>query len=177
MNRSIHTNIENLRIAWRDLGRKTIRPVITVAIIAIGIMALVAMITATKALENKVNQEFSRMGSNTFTIYSAGVTGQGGRHGMRQRVSEVINYEEAKAFIDQYAFDANVSMSAVASYNAKLKANGNESNPTVKVIGIEPSYWELSCFNLESGINLATSHVGKGHYYVILGPERYEKVD
>jgi putative ABC transport system permease protein len=176
MNRSINTNIENLRIAWRALGSQTLRTIITVAIIAIGIMALVAMITATKALENKVNQEFSRMGSNTFTIYSAGVTGQGGRHGMRQRVSEVINYEEAKAFIDQYAFDANVSMSAVASYNAKLKANGNESNPNVKVIGCDPDYLELSGFTLEAGRNLAPSELENGSNVVILGQDIITKL-
>lgn len=176
MNRSINTNIENLRIAWRALGSQTLRTIITVAIIAIGIMALVAMITATKALENKVNQEFSRMGSNTFTIYSAGVTGQGGRQGMRQRVSEVINYEEAKAFIDQYAFDANVSMSAVASYNAKLKANGNESNPNVKVIGCDPDYLELSGFTLEAGRNLAPSELENGSNVVILGQDIITKL-
>ncbi|MEN9639262.1 MAG: hypothetical protein RLZZ262_1130, partial [Bacteroidota bacterium] len=55
MSRGLQTNIENLRIAWRALGSQTLRTIITVAIIAIGIMALVAMITATKALENKVN--------------------------------------------------------------------------------------------------------------------------
>jgi putative ABC transport system permease protein len=176
MSRGLQTNIENLRIAWRALGSQTLRTVITVAIIAIGIMALVAMITATKALENKVNQEFSRMGSNTFTIYSAGVMGQGGRHGVRQRVSEVINFEQAKAFIEQYSFDANVSMSAVASYNAKLKANGNESNPNVKVIGCDPSYLELSGFTLSSGRNLAQSELETGKNVVILGNDIIKKL-
>jgi putative ABC transport system permease protein len=176
MSRGLQTNIENLRIAWRALGSQTLRTIITVAIIAIGIMALVAMITATKALENKVNQEFSRMGSNTFTIYSAGVMGQGGRHGVRQRVSEVINFEQAKAFIEQYSFDANVSMSAVASYNAKLKANGNESNPNVKVIGCDPSYLELSGFTLSSGRNLAQSELETGKNVVILGNDIIKKL-
>jgi putative ABC transport system permease protein len=116
------------------------------------------------------------MGSNTFTIYSAGVMGQGGRHGVRQRVSEVINFEQAKAFIEQYSFDANVSMSAVASYNAKLKANGNESNPNVKVIGCDPSYLELSGFTLSSGRNLAQSELETGKNVVILGNDIIKKL-
>jgi len=173
---NLHTNIENLRVAWRALGSQMLRTVITVAIIAIGIMALVAMITATKALENKVNQEFSRMGSNTFTIYSAGVIGQGGRHGMRQRVSEVISFEQASSFIDRFKFDADVSMSAVASYNAKLKANGEETNPNVKVIGCDPSYLDLSGFTLEAGRNLAPSEMDNGSNVVILGQDIIKKL-
>ena len=173
---NVQTNTENLRIAWRSLGSQMLRTVITVAIIAIGIMALVAMITATKALENKVNQEFSRMGSNTFTIYSAGVMGQGGRRGMRQRVSEVISYEQAAAFLERFKFDANVSMSAVASYNAQLKANGEESNPNVKVIGCDPSYLDLSGFTLEAGRNLAPSELANGSNVVILGQDIIKKI-
>ena len=46
---------ENIRIAWLAIGSQRLRAVITVSIIALGIMALVAMITATQALENKVN--------------------------------------------------------------------------------------------------------------------------
>jgi putative ABC transport system permease protein len=170
------THVENVRVAWRSLGSQLLRTIITVAIIAIGIMALVAMITATKALENKVNQEFSRMGSNTFTIYSAGIMGQGGRHGMRQRVSEVIRFEEAKRFQELYAFDANVSMSAVASYNAQLKANGEESNPNVKVIGCDASYLDLSGFTLQSGRNLAEAELINGNNVVILGQDIIKKL-
>jgi len=69
---------ENIRIAFRAIKSQMLRTVLTVSIIAIGIMALVGMITAIQAIQNKINQEFSRLGSNTFTLRS-GNSSRGGR--------------------------------------------------------------------------------------------------
>jgi len=97
---------ENIRIAWLAIGSQRLRAVITVSIIALGIMALVAMITATQALENKVNKEFGRMGSNTFTIRSGW---KGGQNGEAEIKNEPVDFAQASRFTREYDYPAIVS--------------------------------------------------------------------
>ena len=56
---------ENVRIAFQAIRSQALRAALTMSIIAVGIMALVAMITAIKAFENKLNslRNFSHFSS------------------------------------------------------------------------------------------------------------------
>src|SRR4026208_161359 len=55
-------------LASRTIRSNKLRTGITVAIIAFGIMALVGIITAIKAMNQKFTESFSTMGANTFTV-------------------------------------------------------------------------------------------------------------
>ena len=55
-------------LAYRTIRGNRLRTGITVAIIAFGIMALVGIITAITAMEQKFTESFSAMGANGFTV-------------------------------------------------------------------------------------------------------------
>ena len=55
-------------LASRTVRSNKLRTGITVAIIAFGIMALVGIITAIQAMNQKFTESFSTMGANGFTI-------------------------------------------------------------------------------------------------------------
>ena len=55
-------------LAWRTVRSNKLRTGLTVAIIAFGIMALVGIITAIKAMNQKFSESFSSMGANAFSI-------------------------------------------------------------------------------------------------------------
>ena len=57
-----------LSLAYRSVRSNKLRTGITIAIIAFGIMALVGIITAIKAMNQKLTESFSTMGANGFTI-------------------------------------------------------------------------------------------------------------
>ena len=61
---------ENLRIALQTVKTNKLRTVLTIAIIAFGIMALVGIFTAIESLKKSITDEFMVMGANTFTIES-----------------------------------------------------------------------------------------------------------
>jgi putative ABC transport system permease protein len=159
---------ENIRIAWLAIGSQRLRAVITVSIIALGIMALVAMITATQALENKVNKEFGRMGSNTFTMRSGTM---GGRGGQVERENPPITFQEAKRFTREFDYPSIVSMTSVASFNATLRHGSLKSNPNIRVLGCEPSYLELSGYTLEQGRNFSDGEMEDGSNAIIIGAD------
>ena len=173
MMRIIGETAENLRIAWRALGSQRLRAVITIGIIAIGIMALVAMITATKALENKVNKEFSRLGSNTFTMRAAW---GGGRNGRIKRDNPPISYRQATRFSELMGNDVMISVTSMGAFNAQLTYESFKSNPNVSILGCEIPYLDLSGYQLSSGRNFSIREMQEGLYVIILGSDVVKKL-
>ncbi|MCB0436820.1 MAG: ABC transporter permease, partial [Mangrovimonas sp.] len=95
---------ENIRIAFDSIKSQILRTILTIIIIAIGITALVGILSAVSALENTISSDFSSMGANTFNIqrYEFSNRRQGG--GERQKINPVITYTDAKAFANTYNF-------------------------------------------------------------------------
>src|SRR6478735_5178740 len=60
--------LDTLRLAFRTIRSNKLRTGLTVSIIAFGIMALIGIITAIKAMNQKFTESFSTMGANAFTI-------------------------------------------------------------------------------------------------------------
>ena len=81
---------ENIRIAVDSIKSQLLRTILTVLIIAIGITALVGILSAVSALENTISSDFSSMGSNTFNIqrYKFRVQRHGG--GEQQKIKPVM---------------------------------------------------------------------------------------
>lgn len=59
---------ENVRIALESIRGQLLRTILTVVIIAIGIWALVGILSAVTALESTISANFASMGANTFSI-------------------------------------------------------------------------------------------------------------
>src|SRR3954470_19170145 len=60
--------LDVLSLAYRTVRSNKLRTGLTVTIIAFGIMALVGIITAIKAMNQKFTKSFTNMGANSFTI-------------------------------------------------------------------------------------------------------------
>ena len=142
---------ENIRTALGSVRSQKLRATLTVSIIAIGITALVGMITAVKCIERKLSEEFSRLGSNTFSIRSGNNSRQGMRRGQVSKRVEVISFDQAKKFQELYKEDATVSLSVFASATATVSRNGLKTNPNVSVLGCDANYFELSSYVLKIG--------------------------
>jgi len=59
---------ENIQIAIGAIKANLLRSVLTMLIIAVGITALVGILTAIDSIKQSINSNFSSMGANTFTI-------------------------------------------------------------------------------------------------------------
>jgi putative ABC transport system permease protein len=59
---------ENIRIALGSIRTQLLRTILTILIIAIGITALVGILTVVSALKNTLSSNFASKGSNTFNI-------------------------------------------------------------------------------------------------------------
>lgn len=166
---------ENIRTAFRAIRSQLLRTILTVSIIAIGITALVGMITAIQAIQNKINNEFTRLGSNTFTIRS-GNSMRGGRHGENSKSNEIISYEQAIEFQEAFGENALTSISAFVMGTATVKYESTKTNPNVSVLGCDAEYFKLSAYELENGRFFSPSEMELGSNVIVIGADIVNKL-
>ncbi len=164
-------SLENFSIAVTSIRSQMLRTVLTVAIIVIGITALVGMITAIQAIDRKINQEFTRLGSNTFTMRSGNNMMRGGHGGQEAKQSLPISYQQAMQFVQEFEADALVSVSAFGAGAKTVKYESEKTNPNVPVMGVDESYLALSAYVLDKGRNFAKTDIAAGENVVILGAD------
>lgn len=162
---------ENLRIALSSISGQLLRTILTIIIIAFGIMALVGILTSIDAMKEAINSNFSNMGANTFTIRNRDAVIRIGRGGRRPQVYEPITFTDAENFAQQYTFPAKVSVSTVAVGDATLKYQLVKTNPDVEVIGGDLNYLITAGYEMEEGRNFSKEEIENGRRSIIIGKE------
>ena len=168
-------NLENFRSALRAISSQWLRTILTVLIIATGIMALVGILTTIDALKAKINNDFARMGVNTFSIRAPDNFNR--REGQKGKVYPEISFQEAEQFKEIYAHDALVSISANATFIATVKYNSFKTNPNVRVVGGDEQYLGVSGYALEKGRNFSKNEIEDGQNVIILGTDVIKKLE
>src|SRR5690606_28833499 len=140
-------------------------------IIAIGITALVGILTSIDAIKSSVTDSFSAMGSNSFNIRNRGINVQIGGSGTRPKVYPSITYYQAKRFKDTYDFPGLVSISAYASSGAIVKYKSEQTNPNINILGTDENYLETGGYKLSAGRNFSLREVEFGSNVTIIGGE------
>jgi len=164
-------SIENISIAFNSLKSNKLRTSLTVLIIAIGIMALVGILTAIDAIESSLTNQFNNLGSNTFSIENWALKSLG-RHQKREtELFKKITFKDALAFKENYRIQAKVSNSVNASNTATVKYKDYKSNPNIPVIGTDENYLFTSGNELAQGRFLSKIEVQNGQHVVVIGQE------
>ena len=106
---------ENIQGFVTSVRTNLLRTILTVLIIAFGIMALVGILTAIDSIKNTITKQFATMGANTFTLESRGFTVQIGKNRYRKKNHPYITYRQAREFKERFDFPARVSVYTTAS--------------------------------------------------------------
>jgi putative ABC transport system permease protein len=161
----------NLGIAFSSIAGQLLRTVLTIIIIAIGITALVGILTSIDAMKQAINSNFSMMGANTFAIRNRDVNIRIGHNGKRPKVYRNISYEEAEAFAQQFNFPADVSVTNDASDIATLKYENEKTDPNIEVDGTDQNFIATSGYQLSKGRNFSPEEVKDGRRVIIIGQD------
>lgn len=160
---------ENIRISLDSIRSHLLRSILTVLIIAFGIMALVGILTSIDSIKYFLNENFMMMGANTFSIRNRSMRVQMGNRSTFPRNYRTISWQEAMEFKDLYDFPAVTSVFTYATNTATLKFGSLKTNPNVPVVGSDENYLATSGNELEKGRNLSVSEVNYGSHVVVLG--------
>jgi putative ABC transport system permease protein len=160
---------ENLRVAFDSIRSHLLRAALTMLIIAVGITALVGILTAIDSIEKSVTENFTRLGANSFSIRNREMRVFIGGRGGQSQVFRRITYQEAEEFKNRYEFPAAVSVSVWGTGNATLRFQSKETNPNISITGSDENYLITSGFELASGRNFSPIELQAGRNVIIIG--------
>src|SRR5258706_2374469 len=111
---------ENISIALQSIAGNRLRTALTALIIAIGIMALVGIVTAIEGVKQFTNDAFAGLGANSFTIQNRG-SGLNFGNGGHRKIYPSIRYEQAERFKKKFALPAVIAINLQLSGTAIAK--------------------------------------------------------
>ena len=153
-------------------------------------MALVGIITAIKAMNQKFTESFSTMGANAFTIrfkerniHFGGdnnseikFSKKGKSKEKKSSLGKIITKDEAELFVKRYDFPGIKSISIFGNRNNIVSHETRKTSPNVALFGGDENYLLLNGFNLQYGRNLNRMDVKTGRNVCILGYDVAKKL-
>jgi putative ABC transport system permease protein len=175
---------DTISLAFRTVKANRLRSGITITIIAFGIMALVGIITAIEAMNQKFTESFSSMGANGFSIRyrerqiriggggdEIKKTKKGALKEKKSNLGKPITYDQAELFKQYYKFPSLVSMSVTGTANAIVSYESVKTNPNVRVIGSDENWVNINAYDISQGRGLNSLDVESGRNVCILGQD------
>lgn len=166
--------IENTKIALAAIRSQLLRTILTVLIIAIGIMALVAILTVVGALKNTMESNFASMGANTFNISRYDFSDQI-KDQTTTKANPLISYAQAQAFKENYAYPfATTSVFFTASSASEVKYNNIKTDPKVSVLGVDDTYQATKGLEVTDGRNFSGVEIENNLNVCVIGSDLYK---
>ncbi|MCF8218236.1 MAG: ABC transporter permease [Bacteroidales bacterium] len=161
---------ENIKIALTSVRTHVLRTVLTILIIAFGIMALVGILTAIDSIEYAISNNFAMMGANTFTIRNHSMQVNFGGRGDREYYRN-ISYREAMEFKQRFDMPSATSVSARGVSSQTVKYRRKKTNPNISVIGGDENYLLCQGYEIDQGRNFALSEIKRANRVAIIGQD------
>ncbi|WP_296313790.1 ABC transporter permease [Winogradskyella sp. UBA3174] len=163
---------ENIKIAFDSIKSQLLRTILTVLIIAIGIMALVGILSGVSALENTISGSFASMGANTFNFQRYEFRAQRQSSRERQKVNPILSYRNVKDFIESYDYPfTNVAVSFTGSFASEVKYENKKTDPEVLITGSNEFYIENSGLEIEQGRSLNFADIENNNAVCVIGSD------
>jgi len=162
---------EFIFIALNAIKAQKLRTSLTISIIAIGITALVGILTAIDAIKSSINSNFTSMGANTFTIRNRGLNVHMGSNGKRPKKYPRIDFIQARKFKEKYNYPAKVSISAMATPIGIIKFGNKKTDSNVNVFGIDENYLFTAGYEIQWGRNFNENDILNNLSLVLIGKD------
>lgn len=162
---------EIFKISLASVKANSLRTILTLLIIAVGLMALVGILTALDSVLFSLNDSFNDMGTNSFAIERKSQNIKGNRGGRRSKIGEPIDYDQAFEFKQRFEFPSKVTLSITPTGNATIQKQDKKTNPNVAVFGIDDNYLDVKGHELTNGRGFSDNELQSGANKVIIGTE------
>lgn len=173
---------DTLSLSFRTVRSNRLRTGITVAIIALGITALIGINTAIVAIRQKFLESFSSMGAMGFTIRyqeprrhfnndEIKKEKRGAKKEKKSNMGKPITEKQAEAFKSTYQFPALVSANLMGSRNAIIAYGNKKTNPNVWVVGGDENYTSLNGFTVLYGRDLNALDIQTSRNVCLIGKD------
>jgi putative ABC transport system permease protein len=173
---------DTLSLSFRTVRSNKLRTGITVAIIALGITALIGINTAIAAIRQKFVESFSSMGATGFTIryleprrffrnHDVKKEKKGDKKEKTSSMGKIITERQAENFKQLYQFPAQVSMNILGARDAIVSYESKKTNPNVWLVGGDENYADLNGFSIMYGRDLNAMDIQTGRNVCVIGKD------
>ncbi|OQP51093.1 hypothetical protein A4H97_04575 [Niastella yeongjuensis] len=173
---------DTLSLSFRTVRSNRLRTGITVAIIALGITALIGINTAIVAIKQKFLESFSSMGATGFTIrYQEPRRGfhndevkkekRGAKKEKKSNMGKPITVRQVEAFKTAYTFPAQISANIMGNRSAIVAYQNQKTNPNVWLVGGDENYASLNGFAVLYGRDMNSLDVETGRNVCVIGKD------
>jgi len=160
---------ENLSVSLTAVKTNKLRSILTIMMIAVGIMALVGILTAIDAIKGSVTDSFNRMGASTITIRSQSLRGQSSEVRRRIRNKPAITYQQAMAFSQSYKVPSRIAIYANAAAMLEVSYGSEKTNPDITIIGANPDYFPVNALELSDGRLFSSFEMNSSGFVTVIG--------
>ncbi len=162
--------LENVRIALDAIKGQLLRTILTVLIIAIGITALVAILTFLGALEKTITGDFASMGANTFTLQRYEFSTR--NNNQREKVNPIISYRDVRQFKEKFEYPfSNTAISFTGTRSAEVRYENEKTDPEVAVLGVNENYLKNTGTSVENGRDFTFFDVENNNHVCLIGAD------
>ena len=180
----------SLSLSWKNVKGNKLRTAITITIMALGIFALILIITAIKAASQGLTTSFSSMGANAFSIrYKERNINFGGNKNNDTKKTKAgkiekksssgipISYDEAREFKERYVFPATkVGIGLRGANGVVANIGSKKTNPDVNITGGDENYLELNGYKILYGRNFNPTEIAAGRNVCVIGSTVAQKL-
>ncbi len=169
--------IHNFFQALEAMKANLFRASVTIFIIALGITALVGVLTSIDGIKEGMRSSFSRLGANTLRIqnWSSNIE-SGNERGRRRKYFPNITYREYLEFKEEFQEYAIVSVEGRGGGGLKVKYQNEETNQDVNLVGIDENYPQTARYEILEGRFIIDDDVRWGRNVIVLGYDIAEKL-
>ncbi len=148
---------------------------ITITIIALGIMALVGINIVIDSIRGSITSSFSTLGAGTIQIDAEEKIEVGNNRSLRQ-IKVPIKEEEIADFKKLYTLPAAISSFFRSKSSVKATFGDEETNPSLRIIATDEAYLETKDIKVRHGRNFSKNETRSGSNVCLLGNGVAEKL-
>lgn len=166
--------LENLRIALQSLVANPLRSLLTLVGIAVGIGAVLYVVSLGEVTRQRINERLETLGTNVLLIRP----GYSRMRGVRTADSVTnLTWEQAREIETESA----VITAAVPTYTGQGNSEFRDRNWRTRITGTTPAYFEINNERLEGGRTFTTRELAQRSRVAVLGDtvwtELFERED
>ncbi len=169
--------LQNVFQSLEAIRDNLFRAGVTIFIIALGITALIGVLTTIEGVKNSMSTNFSSMGANTFRIQNfASQVRVMGRGRSRAQRFPPITYREASSFKEEVEDLMITSISGSGGGAHLVSYQTRKTNQNIQLIGADENYLLALRNTIAEGRSVNRDDVSLARNVVVIGHEVREKL-
>lgn len=169
MKRALIEFRESIRMALEAIATHKLRSALTLLGVLVGVFSIILVMTAMRAMKNKIEGELGQLGGQTFVIQRMPGAYFGGPEGFMKFIRrQPITLAQAQALQKKATLAGQIGLRSSLTGGAELNSLNAKTPPNVQIEGATPEIFPAANWNIIEGRALLESDVASARDVCVL---------